>query len=225
MKGTRFGQNFFESTRGRVMEFIRDGASTVEEISNKLDLTDNAVRAHLATLERDRLVEQHGLQRGSRKPHYSYRLTREAEQLFPKAYHALLGRLLSVLKLRLEPGLLQEILHDVAGLLATGLDSGVAAKTPEGRAEKAIEVLKKIGGSARIERSEAHLIVRSGGGCPFSEIVSEHPEICRLAEALLREVTGGGVCEQCDRGDVPRCSFQIIAEGLSVDPNLPTVHQ
>jgi len=211
MKGTKFGQNFFESTRGRVLDLIRAGASTVEELSKRLGLTDNAVRAHLATLERDRLIEQHGLQRGSRKPHFIYRLSPEAEQLFPKAYHALLSTLLVVLKQRLQPEQLREILHEVAGTLAAGIDAERNSETVEGKAKSALKVLSKLGGSARIEQQNGTVLIRSNSGCPFSEVVSEHPEICRLAETLLSEITGSPVGEQCERGTSPRCTFEIAS--------------
>lgn len=214
MKGTKFGQNFFESTRGRVLDLIRAGASTVDELSNRLGLTDNAVRAHLATLERDRLIEQHGLQRGLRKPHFIYRLSPEAEQLFPKAYHALLSMLLVVLKQRLQPEQLREILHEVAGTLAAGIDAERNSETVEGKAKSALEVLSKLGGSARIEQENGRVLIRSNSGCPFSEVVSEHPEICRLAETLLSEITGSPVCEQCERGTSPRCSFEIACANV-----------
>ena len=211
MKGTKFGQNFFGSTRGRVLDLIRKGVSTVEDLSRNLSLTDNAVRAHLATLERDRLVEQHGLQRGLRKPHFSYRLTAEAEHLFPKAYHTLLSRLLFVLKLRLEPGQLDLILKEVAGTLAAGLNAEPADGTIENKAERAAAVLEELGGAARIESDGEKVFIRSNGGCPFSEVVTEHPEICRLAETLLSEITGTAVSEICERGEAPRCSFEFSA--------------
>ena len=211
MKGTKFGQNFFGSTRGRVLDLIRKGVSTVEDLSRNLSLTDNAVRAHLATLERDRLVEQHGLQRGLRKPHFSYRLTAEAEHLFPKAYHTLLSRLLFVLKLRLEPGQLDLILKEVAGTLAAGLNAEPADETIENKAERAAAVLEELGGAARIESDGEKVFIRSNGGCPFSEVVTEHPEICRLAETLLSEITGTAVSEICERGEAPRCSFEFSA--------------
>ena len=211
MKGTKFGQNFFESTRGRVLDLIRQGVSTVEGLSTRLGLTDNAVRAHLATLERDRLVEQHGLQRGPRKPHFSYRLSPEAEQLFPKAYHALLSRLLAILKLRLDPDQLNEILNEVAGSLAVGLSATRNSETLEAKAQQAVEVLGELGGTSRIENEDGRLLIRSNSGCPFSEVVSEHPEVCRLAETLLSEITGATVTERCDRGEAPRCTFEILS--------------
>jgi predicted ArsR family transcriptional regulator len=212
MKGTKFGQSFFDSTRGRVLDLIRKGFTTVEELARELKLTDNAVRSHVITLERDRLVEQHGLRKGPRKPHFSYRLSPEAEQLFPKAYHALLSQLLVVLKMRLEPAQLHEILREVASMFAAGLGAQRQAETVEGKAQNALEVLDELGGSARIEKEEDKLLVRSNSGCPFSEVVTEHPEICRLAESLLSEITGMKVCERCERGSAPRCTFEIGGE-------------
>src|SRR6266496_4119842 len=76
---------FFASTRGRIVTLLRRNSRTVEELAQELTLTDNAVRAHLATLERDGIVQQRGVRRGSGKPSYIYDLTPEAEYLFPKA--------------------------------------------------------------------------------------------------------------------------------------------
>ena len=208
MKATKFGQNFFDSTRGRILDLIRSGMTTVDELARQLDLTGNAVRAHLSTLERDRLVEQFGTQRGTRKPHFSYRLTDEAEELFPKAYQALLRHLLHVLKLRLEPDLLGEILGDVARMLSANLPSG-KADSAEGAARSAVAVLGELGGSARVEQNDDKLFIRSNAGCPFSDLVTEHPEICRLADALLTEITGQEVHEHCNRGARPQCTFEI----------------
>jgi len=211
MKTTKFGRNFFDSTRGRILDLLRGGVGTVDELSRQLELTDNAVRAHLATLERDRLVEQRGMQRGLRKPHFAYRLTPEAEHLFPKAYHTLLNQLLVILKLRIEPQELQSILREVAGALAAGLSTSRKDETAESRAQSAVAALEELGGASRIEREDDKLLIHSNSGCPFSETVSEHPEICRLAEVLLSEITGSEVRELCQRGESPQCSFEIMA--------------
>src|ERR671916_3404377 len=108
MKTTKLDERFFDSTRGRIVSLLRGGSSTVNELAASLELTDNAVRAHLLSLERDSLIRQSGVQRGPRKPHFSYELTPEAERLFPKAYDTLLNQLITVLKGRLAPGALEE---------------------------------------------------------------------------------------------------------------------
>ena len=88
---------FLASTRGQVVILLRQGLATVDELATTLGLTDNAVRAHLAGLERDGLVVQAGVRRGGGKPAYTYAITADAEQLFPKAYGAILSVLLDVL--------------------------------------------------------------------------------------------------------------------------------
>src|SRR3712207_1307210 len=97
MDTPRPDQRFFSTTRGQVVQLLRRASRTVEELARALELTDNAVRAHLAALERDGLVRQGGLRRGPGKPSYTYGLTPESERLFPKPYGPVLRRLLDVL--------------------------------------------------------------------------------------------------------------------------------
>src|SRR5689334_25080253 len=118
MEGMRLDKRFFESTRGQIVTILRGAPATVEELASQLELTDNAVRAHLSTLERDGLVRQSGLRRGPRKPHFTYTLTAEADALFPKAYDALLNQLIVVLKTRLEPAEIEDVLREVGRALA-----------------------------------------------------------------------------------------------------------
>src|SRR4051795_11570127 len=94
MKQSDWGDRFLTSTRGRIVTLLRRGPRTVNELAEALGLTDNAVRAHLATLERDELVEQAGCRPGSRKPNVVYHLTAGAGQLFPKPYGPVLRELL-----------------------------------------------------------------------------------------------------------------------------------
>src|SRR2546429_1867476 len=92
---------FFASTRGKIVTLLRRTSRTVEELAQALDLTDNAVRAQLATLERDGLVQQHGRRRSSSKPASVYDLTPAAEELFSKAYGPVLRQLLDELNERM----------------------------------------------------------------------------------------------------------------------------
>lgn len=208
MKTTKLDERFFESTRGRIVSLLRGGSSTVNELASQLELTDNAVRAHLLTLERDGLIHQSGVQRGARKPHFAYELTAEAERLFPKAYDALLNQLITALKGRLPPAALEDVLREVGRSLAARHASGQTPDDLEGRLRNALEVLKAIGGSPSVGREDGKLIIRSGG-CPLSAAVVEHPEVCELAEALVAEIVGLPVRERCDRGESPKCCFEV----------------
>jgi predicted ArsR family transcriptional regulator len=206
---TKLDERFFDSTRGRVVGLLRGKSGTVSELAEQLGLTDNAVRAHLLSLERDGLVRQSGVQRGARKPHFSYELTPEAERLFPKAYDALLNQLITTLKGRLPPSALEDVLREVGRSLAGQHSSDDPTVDLEARLRNALEVLKAIGGTPNVEREEGKLTIRSGG-CPLAAAVVEHPEVCELAESLVAELVGVPVRESCDRSESPKCCFEIL---------------
>jgi predicted ArsR family transcriptional regulator len=209
MKRTKFDRRFFESTRGRLVTLLRGTTKTVNELAKELELTDNAVRAHLLSLERDGLIKQSGIQRGTRKPHFAYQLTEEAEQLFPKAYDALLNQLIAVLKGRLKPLVLEEVLREVGRSLARAQAAGQKNGDMASRVRRGLVALEAIGGAARVEKENEKLVICSDN-CPLALAVAEHPEVCTLAETLLSEVMGVDVREQCDREGPPRCSFEVI---------------
>jgi predicted ArsR family transcriptional regulator len=212
MDKTKLGRRFFESTRGRIVTLLRGSAGTVSELAEKLELTDNAVRAHLLTLERDGLVRQSGIQRGHRKPHFAYELMSEAELLFPKSYDTLLNQLVTVLKGRLSSRTLNDVLREVGQSLAAR-ESPSKRGGLERRAQNALKVLEALGGAAKIDTEDSKLIIRSES-CPLAAAVAEHPEVCQLAEALVAEVVGADVKERCDRSGLqPRCRFEISKAG------------
>ena len=207
MDGITFDKRFFDSTRGQIVTLLRAAPCTVEELAGKLNLTDNAVRAHLSTLERDGLVRQSGLRRGPRKPHFTYVLTEEADRLFPKAYDALLNQIITVLKTRLEPAEIEDVLREVGRALAARSHSANGVSL-ESRVQTALKVLDGIGGTAAVEQHGDRLVIASGA-CPLAAAVSVHPEVCRLAETLVAEIVKVPVEEHCDRTGRPKCRFEL----------------
>lgn len=206
---TTWDAKFFESTRGRIVVLLRRSGRTVEELARALGLTDNGVRAHLAVLERDGIARQRGSVRrgsGGGKPAYVYELTSEAEELFPKAYEPTLGRLLDILGERLGPEESEVLLRSVGRRLAEGKTA--PAGGTRARLEAAAGVLNELGGLAEVEERDGTLVIR-GYSCPLAAVTPEHPEVCRMAEALVAEVAGVQVRERCDRGERPRCCFEV----------------
>ena len=207
----RWSNRFLSSTRGQVVELLRRGETTVNELAEALGLTDNAVRSHLSTLERDELVRQSGKRTATRKPETLYSLTPEAGQLFPKAYDLLFNQLLHSLESRITPAekaeLLREIGRRLAGVRAPLSKVPTEAELRE-RLKIALDVLKDLGGLAELEEKGDEIVIR-GFSCPLASAVKEHPEVCQLAETLLAEIIGVPVREACARNGAPRCLFRL----------------
>ena len=199
-------QRFFASTRGQIITLLRRSSRTVDELAQALDLTDNAVRMHLATLERDGLVQQRGVRRGSGKPASVYDLTVEAEQLFPKAYGPVLQQVLEVLRERMAVDEVETLLREVGRRIAAKWN--VPSGNLHVRLEAAVWVLNELGGLAELEEVDGSYCIH-GYSCPLASVVPGHPEVCHLTEALLMELVGIPVQEQCNYGEVPRCYFTI----------------
>ena len=199
-------QRFLTSTRGQIITLLRRSSHTVDEMAQALGLTDNAIRAHLATLERDGIVQQRGVRRGGGKPASVYDLAPEAEQLFPKAYGPVLQQLLDVLDECIPTSEVETLLREVGRRIAG------TWKVPSGdlrvRLGAAVEDFNELGGMAELEACDGHFCIRSYS-CPLADVVLEHPEVCHLAETLLTELVGVPVQKHCDYTGSPRCSFTV----------------
>ncbi len=58
MKYLDWTSRFFTTTKGQILRLLRRPPKTVNDLADALEITDNAVRAQLATLERDGLVQR-----------------------------------------------------------------------------------------------------------------------------------------------------------------------
>jgi predicted ArsR family transcriptional regulator len=207
MSITRWHERFFETTKGRILALLRRGSRTVDELAAALGVTDNAVRTHLAALERDGVVQQRGARPTGGKPAFVYEVAPEAEHLFTKAYIPVLTHLVGVLEERMTPADLEELFREVGKRLAAAQSS--SSGTLRSRAELAATVLTELGGVVDVEETNGTLTLR-GFSCPLADAVRTHPSTCQAVESLVAELVGVPVQERCEREARPRCCFEIL---------------
>jgi predicted ArsR family transcriptional regulator len=195
-----------ESSAGRIMGLLRRGPMTVDDLAGALGLSGNAVRPHLATLERDGLVQRSELRRGASKPSRTYIPTPEAELLFSRAYAPVLTELLHVLDERLDAGEFDGLMRDVGRRLMA--DRPRPTGDLRRRAEAASALLEELGGLSQVEEHANGFLIR-GYGCPLAAATQRHPEACNAVESLLSEFAGVPVAKCCDSEDRLRCCFEI----------------
>jgi len=203
-------KRFFETTRGRIVSLLSSATRTVSELASHLGMTENAVRAQLATLERDGLARQSGTRPGFRKPNFAYDLTPEGHQLFPKLYAPVLGELLDVLMEREGEEQTKAALGEAAERLARRHLRELYDLPPEQRLSRLLELLEQSGAPVATEQQPDGLVIR-GCSCPLASAVKSRPELCQVLAGLLSKVLQTPVVEKCDRAGPPRCCFQISA--------------
>jgi predicted ArsR family transcriptional regulator len=208
MKISGWRRRILASTRGKIFALLRNDSHTVNELAEALGLTDNAVRSHLTSLERDGLVQEVGTRPGIRKPHVLYGLTGEAGYLFATAYGPLLRHVLAVIARRLSSQELRASLREVGRTAALEYLDQTTGKTANQRIEVALNALKALGGDATVQENEGKRFI-AGNDCPLSAATAHHPEACLIVEALLSEIIGIPVRERCRHGEAPRCCFEI----------------
>jgi predicted ArsR family transcriptional regulator len=198
-----------ETTRGRIVALLRRGARTVEELARAVGLTDNAVRAHLSSLERDGLVRAHGVRRtpGAGKPATLYEVPQDAEPLFSRAYAPVLAALVEELVEQLPAERRDQLLRAAGRRVAGGVGRPMTGEL-DTRVRAAIALLNSLGAEVEVEQRADGFLIR-GYGCPLSAATARRPEVCRAMEALLSDVVAVPVRECCAHGERPRCCFHV----------------
>lgn len=193
-------------TRAEMLRLLRRSRQTITSLADALRLTDNAVRTHVAALERDGIVEHVGTQRDTGgKPARVYDLTGAGEELFPKAYALVLAELVEEIARTGGRERAMELLRGVGRRVAAGVP---AAGGAEARVHAAAAALRELGGDVEVRRARDGWQLQ-GYGCPLSAVTGKQPEVCALAQALVEEITGRQVTECCDRAGRPRCGFRV----------------
>jgi predicted ArsR family transcriptional regulator len=196
-----------KGTRARIVQLLRRSGLTVNAIAAQLGLTHNAVRGHLATLMREGLVREGGLQRGVSRPAVVYEIDPRAEGIFSKAYIPFVAQLMRVLQERLPQAELDAVMHSVGRGLASEWPR-LRGPLPD-RIDAASALLQQLGALNEVERQDAKAVIR-GRGCLLAAAVHGRPEVCRAMESLLTELLEVPVRECCERGARPRCCFEIL---------------
>jgi predicted ArsR family transcriptional regulator len=196
-----------KTTRNRIVALLRRGERSVEELAESLGLTDNAVRAQLAALERDKIVQSAGVRRDGTvgKPATLYGIAPDSSALFSNAYAPVLTAVLAELRERMTPKQVESVLRHAGHRLASSLP---ARASFDERVKASASFLTDLGADADLVQTGKSYEIR-GHGCVLSDAVIECPATCAILEQLLHDITGGTVKERCDHSGQPSCRFLI----------------
>jgi predicted ArsR family transcriptional regulator len=179
---------------------------TIEELAKEISVTKNAVRAQIAFLVREGIVEIQGMFKSARRPGALYGLSPGSDLYFSRAYPVVLSHLIHVLANQLSQEAFMAVMQELGQCLArsTSRPSG----DPQERIRGALKFLKALGSPGQMTEEDGKVIITSLV-CPIARAVAADTRVCTAMETLLRELTGLAVEERCNRSEQQGCRFII----------------
>lgn len=201
------------STRRATLEALRAvGQATVGQLAEIVGVKDITIRHHLTGLQAEGLVEVEERRQAVGRPLHVYRLTEQAESLFPQKYHVLVERLLDQVKSNLPPETVEMLINSLAQSLAEDVRREFERVPAAKRMSRLIEFLAREGFLAQWQRTTDGLQLVEYH-CPYYFVGQRHPEICQIDEAMIRVALNSEVAkEACLLSGDPACKFVLIPD-------------
>jgi predicted ArsR family transcriptional regulator len=161
-------------------------------------------------LQRESLIREGSFRRSGTRPAVVYELVPRADAILSRAYVPFVAQLLRVLGERMTTGELDDLMQTVGGRLAAQWPP-LHGQFPE-RVQAVSRLLEELGSLTEVEQWDGGYILR-GYGCLLGEAVHGRPEVCQAMESLIAHLVDTAVRECCERGEQPRCCFEISPPG------------
>jgi DeoR family suf operon transcriptional repressor len=173
--------------RGEILlELKKTQPLTAKELGDRFSVSANAVRRHLKELEAESLVVYGREQRGAGAPTYAYRLSQDAEKLFPRRYEEAITRLLQHVVEREGRSAALSILNEQYAELRRKLGR-VEDLEPAERARVVARAFESAGFMAECEEKDGEMRLTIHN-CAIHAAASCLPEVCESELTFLKDV-------------------------------------
>ena len=183
---------------------------TVDELAERLEITRNAVRQHVAALENHGLITQGGTRPSGGRPEQLYMLTDAGKESFPRNYSWLAQLLVESLREQDGAEGLRERLSTLGSAVARqlrGQHPGLQSR--QQKVEKLSQLMGQLGYESRNAAAGAPSI--EAYNCIFHTLAVKNPEICQFDLALLSTFTDSKVDHQeCMARGGNACRFRFL---------------
>ena len=172
------------------------GGLTVDELGTRLQVTRNAIRQHLATLENEGFVEHGESKPTGGRPTQLYVLSQKGRELFPRQYSWLAQLMLDSVKQDVGGDALRKRLAAMGTKVGHQLRAQhPGLRTRSDRVLKLAELMEQLGYSTA-STTVLDPTVIAADNCVFHDLAQKDPEVCQFDLALLSAFTESRVDHQ-----------------------------
>ncbi len=202
-----------QSTREVILHTIKSTPeSTIDSLAGAASISPVTVRHHVNGLLADGLIESTAVRRKVGRPYYTYALSEEGQELFPKRYVRLTSRILEELKARLPEDMVADIFKGVVqGIIAD--HAGEFETLPiERKLDYLVDILGEEGFLSSWEKTgNGYKLIEYS--CPYLSVGHEHSEVCTFDKELMLTVLQTPMQQHsCMLEGANCCEFSLITE-------------
>ena len=197
-------------TRMRILQLLKMRAGmTVGQLTDALPISQMGIRQHLAILESESLVEYYREKQKRGRPLHVYRLTDQANSLFPTTYaNFAVGLMHEVAKFN-GPDFINKVFQERMKSQLQVYRQRLQGKDLPERVKELARIRDEEGYMACCDENEDDYVLIEHN-CPISVIAEEYPYVCEIELGLFRQSLGTKVVreEHLMRGS-HRCCYRI----------------
>ncbi|RED66309.1 helix-turn-helix transcriptional regulator [Cohnella lupini] len=198
------------STRNKIMQMLKtSGELTTKELTDQLGITGMAVRRHISILERDNLIVSTTVRLPMGRPAAVYRLTDQAEDYFPKKYHAVALDLLAELEGEAGENMVNHLFDLRKTTLMQRYESKMANKDLEHKVAVLSDIQNENGYMATWEKSGDEFVLTEHN-CPISRVANKYNHACNCELNLFESLLDAQVSRtDCLANGDKKCVYRI----------------
>ncbi|MCQ6276546.1 winged helix-turn-helix transcriptional regulator [Bacillus sp. V3B] len=200
------------NTKEQILSLLKkNGSLTIMELANELGITEMAVRRHIQTLERDKLIRSNVKKQTIGRPSKVYQLAEQGEDFFPKKYKEFSLEILQGLK---EAGQ-EQLINDILLKKKERFIEQYKLDQKEESFKERIENLRRIqeyeGYMPSIENKDGMIHFKELN-CPYVEIAKGFPQICQSEHSFIRKYLGADLTTLSSMAEGHTCCHYTIEE-------------
>ncbi len=177
-------------TRTRILQLLKMRAHmSISQLTDALHISSMGIRQHLAILEDEGLVEYEREKQGRGRPYHLYKLTAEANNLFPTTYANFAVELMHEVAKFNGPRFINKVFRSRMQSQIHSYRQRLQGKPLPERIKELAIIRDEEGYMARADEDNTDYLLTEHN-CPIAAIAEEYPHVCEIELALFRQALG-----------------------------------
>lgn len=205
--------NTQRNTKDKILHLLKkEEALTVNDLTDRLNITHMAVRKHLTSLEKDGLIFSLEVKQPMGRPLQTYTLTEKAETRFPKSYEGITIEFLQDIKdLHGEEAIQQLFLSREARLTEEYTSRLQDKRTSSDKLNELVIIQNEKGYMANLTQIDEETYELAEYNCPILSVAKEFKMACKCETNMLKNVLGTELIKRtrCRTEGDHHCKFLV----------------